>query len=378
MVDESRWMACWGAMSWLVVACGNDGGQSGSMGGSAGALAGGGGAGAPAGTGGAGNAPGAGAHAGGSAGSAGGAAAPFMGVGDACETFDTPPQDAPRGMITFHANVDSMSFGAGTRVLTFKTNLFYVVENDVLKTIDLAGAVQELGPAPEGNPQVIDDYYYFTESSAADQTKVDHWVSPFLMPEQKTPLAQTEATLRSEVAEGFQFWEVRGAAPAIWSAPLTGGAGMALVPGGEPTGLVVEGGHLYWTDFQTGMLERVPVAGGAREPLTTVSFGGSMSAGFGGFYWAGPTGQLYRWKPGGKEEHVFVATTGHKAAAPVPVDGGAYFNAGGFTCQELYSLPLTGKPELLLSGFEEFARVVGITSEHLYVQDKNAIYRLNR
>jgi hypothetical protein len=57
------------------------------------------------------------------------------------------------------------------------------------------------------------------------------------------------------------------------------------------------------------MLERVPVAGGAREPLATVGFGGGMAAGFGGFYWAGPTGQLYRWKPSGEEEHVFLATT---------------------------------------------------------------------
>jgi hypothetical protein len=362
----------------MVVACGNDSGQDGSMGGSAGALAGD-GAGVSAGGGGAGGAPGAGTHAGGSAGSAGGAADPFMGVGEACETFDTPLQNAPRGLMTFHANVDSTSFfDVGTRVLTFKAGLFYVVEDDVLKTIDLAGAVTELGPAPEGDPTVIDDYYYFSESSAVDQNKVDHWVSPFLMPEQKTPLAQTEATLLSEIGEGLQFWEVRGAAPAIWSAPFTGGDGMELVPGGQPTGLVVEAGYLYWTDFQSGMLERVPVAGGPREPLATITFGGLMSAGFGAFYWAGPTGQLYRWKPGGEEEHVFLATTGHKAATPVPVDGGAYFSAGGFTCQELYTLSLAGKPELLLSGFEEFVRVVGITTEHLYVQDKKAIYRLDR
>jgi hypothetical protein len=301
-----------------------------------------------------------------------------MGVGDACDTFDTPPQNAPHGLTTFHTNVDSKSFGPGTRVLTFKTDLFYVVEGDVLKTIDLAGAVHELGAAPEGDPAVVDDYYYFSESSTAVENKVDHWVSPFLMPEQKTPLAQTEATLLFGVAQGFQFWEVRGTAPAIWSAPLSGGAGLPLVPGGEPTGFVAEGTHLYWTDFKTHMLERVPVAGGAREPLTAVSFGGLMSAGFGGFYWAGPTGQLYRWKPGGKEEHVFLATTGHKAETPVPVEGGAYFSAGGFLCRELYSLPLTGEPQLLLSGFEELARIVGITAQHLYVQDMNAIYRLDR
>lgn len=366
-------------MSCLVVACGNDAGQA-SKSGSAGApTAGAGGAGAPAGTGGGGSPSGAGTNAGGSAGSAGGLAAPFMGVGDACETFDKPPQTAPRGLMTFHANFESKSLsGVGTTVLTFKTDLFYVVEDKVLKTIDLAGAVLELGPAPAGNPQLIQDHYYFSELSATDQTKVDHWVSPFLMPEQKTPVAQTEATLLSEVAEGFEFWEVRGDAPAIWSAPLTGGAGMPLVPGGQPTGMVVEGGYLYWTDFQTHKLERVPVAGGAREALVPVSFGGGMSAGFGGFYWAGPTGQLYRWKPGGEEEHVFLATTGHGAKTPVPVDGGAYFGAGGFACQELYYLPLAGKPELLLSGFQEFTRVVGITAEHLYVQDKNAIYRLDR
>jgi hypothetical protein len=302
-----------------------------------------------------------------------------MGVGGACKTFDTPPQNAPRGLMTFHANADSASsLTLSTRVLTFKTDLFYVVEDKVLKTIDLAGVVKEVGPAPPGDPSVVDDYYYFSASSAADQTKVDHSVSPFLMPDQKTPLAQTEATLRSLVADGFQFWEVRGEAPAIWSSPLTGGAGMALVAGGEPTGFAVDGGYLYWTDFKTSMLERVALEGGSREPLTRVSFGGDMSAGFGAFYWAGPTGQLYRWKPGGQEEHVFVAMTGHEADAPVPVDGGAYFNAGGFTCQELYSLPLDGEPQLLLSGFQEFARVVGVTAQHLYVQDKKAIYRLDR
>jgi hypothetical protein len=301
-----------------------------------------------------------------------------MGVADDCERFTLPLQNAPRGLTSFHTNAEATGFGSGTAVLTFKDDLFYVVEDDLLKTIDLQGTVVELGPAAEGNPTVVGDYYHFSEVSPTDDTKVDHWVSPFLMPEQKTQLAQTESGLRWQLAEGFLFWEKRGEEAAIWSAPLEGGDGAVLVPGGEPTGMAVDGGYLYWTDFVTSQLERVPVAGGTRDALGEITFGGTMSAGFGASYWSGPTGQLYRFKQGAQEEHVFVASSGHAAQTPVPVDGGAYFQAGSFSCRELYYLPLSGEPQLLLSGFEETALIVGMTAQHLYVQDANAIYRLER
>lgn len=242
----------------------------------------------------------------------------------------------------------------------------------------LQGAVVELGPSAEGSPSVVGDYYVFSEVSPTDATKIDHWVSPFLMPEQKTQLAQTEAGLAWDLAAGYMFWEKRGEDAAIWSAPLTGGEGAVLVPGGRPTGMVVEGGYLYWTDFATNQLERIPVAGGTREALGKITFGGGMSAGFGATYWSGPTGQLYRFKAGGQEENVFEASPGHKAERPVPVEGGAYFQAGGFSCRELYYLPLSGGPQLLLSGFERTARIVAVTAQHLYVQDEDAIYRLER
>jgi hypothetical protein len=193
------------------------------------------------------------------------------------------------------------------------------------------------------------------------------------MPDQKTQLAQTGAGFLSTVAEGYQFWEVRGDDPAIWSAPLTGGAGAPLVPMGQPTGLVVSDGYLYWTDFATDMLERVPVAGGTREPLAAVFFGGVMSAGFGAFYWVGPTGELSRWKPGGEEERL---SSGNR---PFPVEGGAYFSDGGSSCYEIYYLSLASvEPELLLSGFSGYTGIVAVTATQLYVQDKNAIYRIDR
>jgi hypothetical protein len=305
-------------------------------------------------------------------------AAPFMGVGGACEKFALPLQNAPRGLTSFHQNAATDSFFKfGTEVLTFKNDLFYVVEDELLKTIDLQGMVAELGPEPEGDPYVVGDYYIFTESSPTDASKLDNWVSPFLMPEQKTQLPQTAAGIGSDYGAGYMFWEQRGDAPAIWSVPLTGGPGMVLVPGGEPVGMVVDGGYLYWTDFQTDQLERVPVGGGAREALGAVGFGGVMSAGFGALYWSGPTGHLYRFKLGGQEENVFLGGLGREASRPVPVEGGAYFSAGNTSCRELYYLPLAGQPQLLLSGFEG-GSIVGITAQHVYVQDAKAIYRLER
>lgn len=372
-----------GRAVWLVAvavsACGGGDGEPQGTGGSlAGGSGGSAGTGTVAGVGGGGTGSIAGSTtSGGSAGTTG-SVDPFMGVADDCQKFMLPLQNAPRSLTSFHTNAEGAGFDVGTAVLTFKDGLFYVVENDLLKTIDLEGTVMELGPVAEGNPTVIGDYYHFSEVSATDDTKVDHCVSPFLMPEQKTQLAQTESGLIWQIGEGSLFWEKRGEEAAIWSAPLAGGDGAVLVPGGEPTGMAVDGGYLYWTDFETSQLERVPVAGGAREALGEISFGGLMSAGFGAYYWRGPTGQLYRFKVGGQEEHVFVASTGHEAQTPVPVEGGAYFQAGSFSCRELYYLPLSGEPELLLSGFEENARIVGMTTQHLYVQDANAIYRLAR
>lgn len=356
----------WGLL--LTAACsGNDAG---------GAPPGSGGGGASAGTGGmttAGSGGAVVAGGGGSAGAGGGAGAPPK-----CERFEAPPPGAPHGLAVVYKNAPKTAFfDAGTRVLAFKDQRFYAVEDQTLKTIALDGLTQVIGPAPSGNPSLYGDQYYLTESNDAEQSRLDHWMAPITAPDQKTPLAPTVAGLNSELGEGYQFWEVRTPEAAIWSSPLTGGEGAVLVPGGQPTGMVVDAGYLYWTDFKTEQLERVPVQGGTREPLGRVSFGGSMYAGFGAFYWVGPTGKLSRYVPGGTEELVF-SGGGLGVQSVQPVLGAVYFSSGSL-CLELYRLAQDQKtPELLLSGFDQMAKLVGVTDTHLYVQDLNAIYRLDR
>jgi hypothetical protein len=359
----------------LTASCSDDGGKTsgGSVGGSAGSAS------ASAGTGGGVVPTGSGGATGGGGSSAGGASVgPLMGVGQQCMTFKTPPANAPRSLTPIYKNAPhDDSFSVGTRILTFRNNLIYVVEMDQLKSITLDGTVQALGPAPAGKPDVDGDYFVYTESSTTQDNTLDNWVAPFDKPDQKTQIASTRSGLDFVLGDGKIFWEAREPA-GIWSAPLTGGAGAELVPNGQPTGMVVDGGYLYFTDFMSSMLERVPTAGGTREPLTQINYGGTMTAGFGALYWRGPTGRLSRYQMGGEEESVF-GENGWETGNVKPVMGGAYFSAGSFTCDALYYLPLSSnKPELLLSGFDQLTRIVTVTDKSVYLQDMNAIYRIDR
>jgi hypothetical protein len=71
-----------------------------------------------------------------------------------------------------------------------------------------------------------------------------------------------------------------------------------FVPAGQPLGTLLHDGYRWWLDFQSNNLERVPLAGGTRERLVEVHFGGPIAGDANAVYWGDTSlNTIEKWSP---------------------------------------------------------------------------------
>lgn len=166
----------------------------------------------------------------------------------------------------------------------------------------------------------------------------------------------------------------------IFQVPLTGGTPVELVPGAEPHGMITRGGFLYWIDRVTKKLERVPAAGGPREPLLTVHYGGPMAATDTAIFWIDTTAHsIEKWEMGATTSQVLTKTlVTFGDYQGLAVSGDTVFFAFGLGCGYVYSVKDDGTGEELFAPGVFDAKWVGATDSAVFVLGGTGVYRADR
>lgn len=198
----------------------------------------------------------------------------------ACPTFD-PDEVGPDSLELLHP-ADRYE----VYVLGVVGDLVYFVEGEALRRVALDGGTPETLGSFVGSWVRLaggGELVWATASATAGSQQIVR--APLDDPEGLSVVVEATPSVQHLLLdESHVFWATITPHD-VFRAPLGGGDPELLVSGGEPLGAVAHAGHYYWIDAASDHLERVPVAGGAREKLTRVLFGGPMTASDGAIFW---------------------------------------------------------------------------------------------
>jgi hypothetical protein len=362
------------ALAVSVAACGDDGGGNKASGGAAGANSSGG---ASSGSGGANTAAGSGgSNTGGTAVKPQGGGSQGGNTGE-CKSLGEGETGAHGLKLVYH----SESFGAFYSPLGIVADQVYFTAGGKVMSYPAAGGeAKELGPSI-GSRQLVRGSTLYGFKAGADG-KMGSLVSASL-----ADLA-TIKTLAEGVAEPQQFvaddaalyFDRREPTPSIFKLANTGGTPEELVPGAEPLGMISHQGNLYWLDFNTEQLERVPVAGGARQKLAEVFFGGPMAAAGNAVYWADTSlNTVEKWEEGAQTtQKLATASSPFDSPEYLAVEGSTVYWVLGFICGEVHQVQTDGSGAALYTQGTDSADWVGLAPGALFVMGRGGLYRAER
>jgi hypothetical protein len=143
--------------------------------------------------------------------------------------------------------------------------------------------------------------------------------------------------------------------------------------------MIVHDGYLYWLDFTTSYLERVPVTGGERERLVDVHFGGPMAASDQGVFWADTSlNTVERWTEGATASQKLWTGSFFDSPEYVSVVGDTVYWVLGFNCGELYQAKVDGSGRARHTYGTNGADWVAATESHVFILGRGGLYRADR
>jgi len=159
---------------------------------------------------------------------------------------------------------------------------------DVRSVPICGGPVDVLAPMHAGYRLAVNAQGLYWTSGTTDATDATYgsagsvWALPF----GGSPIVLTTAAyapLGIAVDEARIYWANYGDGlswtPDISAVPIDGGPTVALVPApSNAYDLAERGGHLYWTDFFTGTVRKVPIGGGTPTVLAELEYATSIAA----------------------------------------------------------------------------------------------------
>ena len=108
-----------------------------------------------------------------------------------------------------------------------------------------------------------------------------------------TTLATSEATPGPIATDGTRLYWINYDDGTIRAMPVAGGTPVTIATGTAPRNLAVDSTHVYWTEPTTGEVLRAPLEGGATTPLATAQPEPSGIMVFGGrVYWTNYNGGM--------------------------------------------------------------------------------------
>ncbi|WP_437945578.1 hypothetical protein WME98_32350 [Sorangium sp. So ce296] len=337
----------------------------------------------PGGTGGEGGAGGAQGE-GGSADGGGGAGAQGGGGPWECVTLDLKPGEVGPGGVMALFRDDDLNWIESVGGSALSGEYVYFDADYQLRRVPVAGGPAEtLGDLPSGWHSMVGDTLVWTEELSS-QRNVRLLAAPATNLSASTVLAEDILPPRMLALDDTNAYYDQGDPQAIWKVALAGGsAPEVLVPSGHPLGMISHDGALYWLDFQTTQLERVPREGGTREPLAEVFFGGPMAAAGESVFWTDHSlHTVNRWRDGAAAIDVLHdierVPNGDPTPSAIAVSGDTVYWLQGFGCVELWQVKTDGTgARRTASGFF-LADGLSVDESHVFVIAQDAIYRVDR
>jgi hypothetical protein len=371
MKASSRGVALMAALALWGAGCGDSGGTPTGQGGQSGSAAGTG----AAGLGGGGSGVGGSAVAGAWSGSGGTAAAAGMGP--------TPCKVLGEGATGDHGLTliyESPTFGAFYSPVGIDGDKLYFTSRGTLLSYPLAGGdVAEVATLTGSKHVVRGGTLYWLSSSGVEMTG-SILSAPLSDLSAPTTLVESIATPRFLQAADQALYFNREDPAGIFKLVLTETTPQELVSMASPLGMIVHDGYVYWLDFSTNSLERVPVNGGQRERLVDVHFGGPMAASAQGVFWADTSlNTVERWTEGMTTSHeLWGATSPFNSPEYVSVVGDTVYWVLGFNCGELYTAKADGSGVTRHTQGTDGANWVAATDTHVFILGRGGLYRADR
>lgn len=194
-----------------------------------------------------------------------------------------------------------------------------------------------------------------------------------------TTLAESIAEPKFLVADDTALYFDRLDPPSIFKVPLAGGTPEEIVPGGIPLGMISHLGNLYWLDFETNYLERVPVAGGARQRLAEVFFGGPMAADGDSVFWGDTSlNTIESWQEGATmTQKLDVGSGFFSQPAGLTIVGDTVYWVAGNRCGEVHRVKKDGSSKELYTQGTPGADWVGVAGGALFVLGGGGLFRVD-
>lgn len=194
-------------------------------------------------------------------------------------------------------------------------------------------------------------------------------------------LVENVASIRYYAMDDKAFYYSDEQTPSsIWRVPLTGGDVTQFAATANPLGMISHQGALYWLDFNTNYLERMPAAGGTRERLAEVFFGGPMAGAGTSIYWADTSdSSINRWTEGDKK----LTVLHHSASVfddpqELTVAGDTVYFLEATFCSALRKVKTDGSGfEFVVQGFQD-VNWMGTDDTHVFIGGSDGIYRVDR
>ncbi|WP_207217781.1 MULTISPECIES: hypothetical protein [Sorangium] len=319
---------------------------------------------------------------GGSADGGGGAGAQGGGGRWECEILDLQPGEVgPGGAVALFRTDDAVESIEGSALSG--GYVYFSADYQLLRVPVAGGAAETLGDLPSGRHAIVGDTLVWTEELSS-QRNVRLLAAPVTSLSASTVLAEDILPPAMLALDATNAYYDQGDPQAIWKVALAGGsAPEVLVPSGHPLGMISHDGALYWLDFQTEQLERVPREGGTREPLAEVFFGGPMAAAGESVFWTDTSlHTVNRWRDGAAAIDVLHDIERVPNADPAPsaiaVSGDTVYWLQGFGCVELWQVKTDGTgARRTASGFF-LADGLAVDEGHVVVVGREAVYRVDR
>ncbi len=270
-------------------------------------------------------------------------------------------------------------FGAFYEAIGIDGDHFYFTADFMLMSYPLAGGTAtEVGPYV-GRRQVVRGGIAYGFKPGADGALGSMVSAPITDTATTTTLAESIAEPKFLIADDTALYFDRLDPPSIFKVPLAGGPAEEIVPGGSPVGMISHLGNLYWLDFESRYLERVPVAGGARQRLAEVFFGGPMAADGDSVFWSDTSlNTVESWHEGATERQK-LDTSSDVFAQPagLTVVGDTVYWAAGNRCGEVHRVKKDGSGKELYTQGTPGADWVGVAGGVLFVLGGGGLYRVD-
>jgi hypothetical protein len=275
---------------------------------------------------------------------------------------------------------ESPDFGAFYSPVGLDGDQLYFKTRNKLMSYPLAGGdVAEVGTLT-GSKHVVHDGTLYWVSASGVETTGNVLSAPLSDLSTTTTIAESIDTPDIFQAGDEALYFSRRDPPAIFKLALTENTPQELVPTGNPNGMIVHEGYLYWLDFNTNYLERVPVTGGERERLVDVHFGGPMAASDQGVFWADTSlNTVERWSEGATaSRELWAANSPFDGPEHLSVVGDTVYWVVGFNCGELYTAKADGSGLTRHTQGTNGADWVAATESHVFVLGRGGLYRAER